>query len=87
MSATWLTYYFWIYSGAVQLNPLFRWEKKMDDKQKKHQFIHVPSTEETEENKCLNENSENDGDDSVPLGLTGKAVCMQVCAMDDDFFL
>lgn len=50
----------------------------MDEKQKKHQFIHVPPAEETEENKCLNETSENDGDDAVPLGLTGKAVCMQV---------
>lgn len=51
----------------------------MDDKPKKHQFLHVtPVDDETEENKCFNENSENDGDDSVPLGLTGKAVCMQV---------
>lgn len=50
----------------------------MDEKQKKHQFIHVPPVEEAEDNKCLNETSENDGDDAVPLGLTGKAVCMQV---------
>lgn len=54
----------------------------MDEKQKKHQFIHVPSVEEAEENKCLNETSENDGDDAVPLGLTGKAVCMQVNATE-----
>lgn len=52
----------------------------MDEKPKKPQFIHAPPVEETddmEENK-FNEGSENDGDDTVPLGLTCKAVCMQV---------
>lgn len=51
----------------------------MDGKLKTHQFVHVPTEQQTNDNKCLNENSENDGDEStVPLGLTGKAVCMQV---------
>lgn len=57
----------------------------MDEKPKKHQFVHVSPVEEpedTEENKCFNEGSENDGDDTVPLGLTGKAVCMQVCSTE-----
>lgn len=59
----------------------------MDEKPKKHQFVHVPPMEEPEdieENKCFNEGSENDGDDTVPLGLTGKAVCMQVCRQSRD---
>lgn len=54
----------------------------MDEKLKKHQFVHVSSVEEEEEtddNKCLSENCENDGSDSVPLGLSGRAVCIQVC--------
>lgn len=55
----------------------------MDEKLKRHQFVHVTSVEEEEEIddiKCLNENCENDGaSDSVPLGLSGKAVCIQVC--------
>lgn len=50
----------------------------MDEKPKKHQFVHVTPEEDIEDNKCFNEGSENDGDDTVPLGLTGKAVCMQV---------
>lgn len=52
----------------------------MDDKLKKHQFVHVTSVEEeeTDDIKCLNENCEHDGSDSVPLGLSGKAVCIQV---------
>lgn len=50
----------------------------MDGKLKTHQFVRVQSVQEVEDNKCSNESSENDGDDSVPLGLTGKAVCMQV---------
>lgn len=43
---------------------------------KKTQLIHtmIPAVEEK---KCL-ENSETDGDDAVPLGLTGKAIFMQV---------
>lgn len=54
----------------------------MDGKLKTHQFVHVPPVQEADDNKCLNESSENDGEEStVPLGLTGKAVCMQVCAM------
>lgn len=53
---------------------------EMDEKPKKHQFVHVPpvETEDTKENECFHEGSENDVDDTVPLGLTGKAVCMQV---------
>lgn len=51
----------------------------MDGKLKTHQFVHIPPVEEeTEDNKCFNESSENDADDSVPLGLTSRAVCMQV---------
>lgn len=53
----------------------------MDEKPKKPHFVHVLAVQEpddTEDNKCFNEGSENDGDDTVPLGLTGKAVCMQV---------
>lgn len=41
---------------------------------KKHQIVHVPAEDEQ---KCL-ESSENDADTSIPLGLRGKAVCMQV---------
>lgn len=51
---------------------------KMNGKPNKHSFVYVSSVVQTEENKCLNENSYNDGDETVPLGLTGKAVCMQV---------
>lgn len=51
----------------------------MDGKLKTPQFVHIPPVEEeTEDGKCFNEGSENDADDSVPLGLTSKAVCMQV---------
>lgn len=41
---------------------------------KKPQLIHIVAGED---NKCL-ENSDNYVEDAVPLGLTGKAVCMQV---------
>lgn len=55
----------------------------MDEKPTKHQFVHIPPVEYvdiTNDNNRFNENgSENDGDENVPLGLTGKAVCMQVC--------
>lgn len=51
----------------------------MEDKPKKPQFLHVPAVVVVEEdNKCFNESSETDGDESVPLGLTSRAVCMQV---------
>lgn len=40
-------------------------------------FVHVQALEETEESKCFGESSEN-GDEPVPLGLSGRAVCMQV---------
>lgn len=50
-------------------------EAKMDDNKesKKSQLIHTMTPAE-EEKKCF-ENSETDG---VPLGLTRKAICMQV---------
>lgn len=59
----------------------------MDEKLKRHQFVHVTSVEEEEEeiddNKFLNGNCENDNasDSAVPLGLSGKAVCIQVGAL------
>lgn len=60
----------------------FRWfcvrtNYNMDVKSKKNHFVHVPVVEETEDSKSLNDGSENGGD-TVPLGLTGRAVCMQV---------
>lgn len=62
----------------------------MDGKLKAHQFVHVKpmvEDEEVEDDKCLNENnSENDGDETVPLGLTGKAVCVQVHFFFFNFF-
>lgn len=60
----------------------------MDEKLKRHQFVHVTSVEEEEEeiddNKFLNGNCENDNtsDSAVPLGLSGKAVCIQVGALN-----
>lgn len=55
----------------------------MDNKLKKHQFLHVTSVEEDEndDNKCFDEIGENDSSDAVPLGLSGKAVCIQVCSI------
>lgn len=44
---------------------------------KKPKIVHVPAEDDEDEQKCL-ETSENDTDGAVPLGLTGKAVCMQV---------
>lgn len=44
---------------------------------KKHQIVHIPAIADDDEKKYL-ETSENDMDGSLPLGLTGKAVCMQV---------
>lgn len=52
----------------------------MDGKPRQNHFVHVTAVEEMEEaedGKCSNDGSEI-GDDTVPLGLTGKAVCMQV---------
>lgn len=58
----------------------------MDEKLKRHQFVHVTSVEEEEEEiddkTFINGDCANDNDnssDSVPLGLSGKAVCIQVC--------
>lgn len=53
----------------------------MVDKLKKHQFVHVTSVEEeeTDDNKCLDELCQNNATDPLPLGLSGKAVCIQVC--------
>lgn len=49
----------------------------MDSKPKPNHFVHLAAEEDTEDAKCSNDGSEN-GDETVPLGLTGKAVCMQV---------
>lgn len=51
-------------------------QTKMDEEKilSKHHLVLVKPKEEE---KSIT-NSENDPDDAVPLGLTGKAVCMQV---------
>lgn len=57
----------------------------MDEKLKelkKHQIVHVPAIADDDEKKYL-ETSENDTDGSLPLGLTGKAVCMQVYVLNN----
>lgn len=58
----------------------------MDGKPKKPHFLHVPDLMDLSDSKCSNESSENsesseNGDDPVPLGLTRRAVCMQVFIM------
>lgn len=59
----------------------------MDEKLKRHQFVHVTSVEEEEEEiddktfingNCEIDNDNDNASDSVPLGLSGKAVCIQV---------
>lgn len=52
---------------------------KMEDKKilTKHHLVQVKPKDEE---KSM-DNSEADQDDTVPLGLTGKAVCMQVSSL------